>query len=149
VHPADPGGDTTRREGELPVTTSTVTVYAWELHMTAGGSDKYYRLLLVDQVLLVNYGRRNTRGQFYAHVKASADAAKQLARDLTNEKNAKGYSLTRDMTDFEVPAELARNLTDLPYGNFGNPAPEFCNHLVDTFKQTADQQSKVTGEASW
>ncbi|WP_410570676.1 WGR domain-containing protein [Amycolatopsis sp. cmx-4-61] len=131
------------------MSTSTIKVHAWELHKTGDGSDKYYRILLLNHVLLVNYGRRNTRGQFYAHVKSTADAAQQVARDLTNEKNDKGYSLTRDMTDFEVPTELARNLTDLSQGkHVGNVAPAFCNHLVEIFKQTADQQATVTGEAS-
>jgi predicted DNA-binding WGR domain protein len=131
------------------VTTSTVTVYAWELHMTAGGSDKYYRLLLVDHVLLVNYGRRSTHGQFYAHCEATVDAAKQVARDLTNQKDAKGYRLTRDMTDFVVPEHLARTLTDLSPGKHGNPVPQTCDELVTAFKAAARQKATALGEASW
>ncbi|SEP53694.1 WGR domain-containing protein [Amycolatopsis saalfeldensis] len=117
--------------------------------MTSGGSDKYYRLLLVENTLLVNYGRRNARGQFQAHRKGTAEAAQRAARDLTNQKNAKGYRLSRDMTVFEVPQHLALALTTPPPGGYGNPAEQVCDEVVTTFKNAALQQETERGEASW
>lgn len=117
--------------------------------MTNGGSDKYYRLLLVENTLLVNYGKRNTRGQFHAHRKDTAEAAQRTARDLTNQKNAKGYRLSRDMTVFEVPQHLAHALTTPPPSGHGNPAEEACAEVVKAFKNAALQQETERGEASW
>jgi predicted DNA-binding WGR domain protein len=117
--------------------------------MTSGGSDKYYRLLLMENTLLVNYGRRNTRGQFHAHHKSTAAAAQRAARDLTNQKNAKGYRLSRDMTEFEVPRQLVRDLTTPPAGTRGNPRLRARDEVVDAFKNAALQQENERGEASW
>jgi predicted DNA-binding WGR domain protein len=126
-----------------------VTVYAWELHKSEGTSDKYYRLVLIENVLLVNYGRRNTRGQFIAHCKATVGQARALARVLTNQKDAKGYQVTRDATSFLTSAQVAQALTGLDEGKHGNPVPDACDELIASFKTAAAAQATASGEASW
>lgn len=90
--------------------------FGWELHKTSPGSDKYYRILLIDNVVLLNYGRRATKGQFMVHVFSAARGAQDKARVLTNEKVAEGYRTTRELTGFEVPDAEIASLMELSPG---------------------------------
>lgn len=129
-----------------------ITVYGWELHLTGPsttqrGSDKYYRVLIIGNTTLVNYGRRESTGQFIAHRFPTGDGAKAKARELTNEKSGKGYVVTRDMTDFEVPAARVRFTTKLPLGP-SKPSGVDGAWLVDRFKTAAAEQGTVENGAS-
>jgi hypothetical protein len=75
------------------------------------------------------------------------DAAQTKARVLTNEKDAKGYRVTRDMTDFEVPAARVRFLTDLAQGS-SRPAEADSVWLVNQFKAAAAHQGTAENGAS-
>lgn len=126
-----------------------VTIYGWELHYSGGGSDKFYRVLVLDETVLINYGRRATRGQFIAHRYLSDDGAQSKARMMTNEKAAEGYVVTRDMTEFEVEQVHIRDLAGLQPGAHRNPAPDSCTEIVMRFKDNSRQIATTSREASW
>lgn len=88
--------------------------YGWELHCTAGTSDKYYRVMVVchdeQWAYVANYGRRNTSGSWKVHTFASMEAALAKAQSMTDEKTAKGYQVTRDFTEFDLSDEFAEAL---------------------------------------
>ena len=129
-----------------------VIVFGWELHHTGPsstqrGSDKYYRVLVVDTTVLINYGRRGATGNFVTHRFTTATDAKAKARALTNEKSGKGYRVTRDMTDFEVTAARVHFLTKAPIGS-GRPPLADSTWLVNQFKAAADNLGTVESGAS-
>ncbi|WP_394622401.1 WGR domain-containing protein (plasmid) [Lentzea sp. JNUCC 0626] len=128
--------------------TPTITAFGWELHNSSAGHDKFYRILLVEQMVLFNWGARDARGQFQANKVSTVDAAKQSAAQQTNAKHAKGYLVTRDATPFTVPAELVRDLTCLPMGKTNGPSPKVCDELVRLFKAAAVQLGTAMPEAS-
>lgn len=132
---------------------TTVPAYGWELHFvgpssTQRGSDKFYRVLVVGNLVLINYGRRHLRGQFVAHRYFSEDGALAKAREMTNEKSAKGYAVTRDMTEFTVRTVVIQRLLDLPPGTCRHPESVGCTHLVDRFKKQAAIQGTASRGAS-
>lgn len=129
-----------------------ITVYGWELHFTSlsttqRGNDKYYRVLIIGDTTLINYGRRGSSGQFIAHRFPTHHGATAVARELTNEKSGKGYVVTRDMTDFEVPAVRVRFTAKLPLGSSKVSGVDGA-WLVDRFKTAAAEQGTVESGAS-
>lgn len=132
------------------MSTPIVTVYGWELHNSTGRSDKFYRLLLVDRVVLVNWGARTSaRGQFQAQRVRDTAMAQQYAARLTDEKVAKGYVVTRDMTAFGMSGPAVDELMKLPMiGKHTNPAPETCDAVVKAFKLAADELGTASAEAA-
>ncbi len=129
-----------------------LTGCGWELHFTnrtasGTGSDKYYRVLLIENMVLINYGRRGTTGQFLAHVFSAPPGAQAKARDLTNEKAAEGYRITRELTVFELDAPDIVALTELSAGTHrvdGDPA----RWLVGRFKYASSEQGTQLEGAS-
>lgn len=125
--------------------TTEPTIYCWELHNTRGGSDKYYRFLVIGRVVLANYGRRGQDGQVHAYVTASEQAATDKARTLTNNKANKGYVLTRDMTEVVVTQQQHDALSHLPPGRVTDTdAIRACLKTVELFKETAQAQGTAT-----
>ncbi|WP_167406064.1 WGR domain-containing protein [Amycolatopsis thailandensis] len=128
--------------------------HGWELHSTQDGSDKFYRVLVIDTVTLVNYGPRNTTGQFVAHCFAGVgDAvrtAQEKARILTNEKAAKGYRITRDFTEFPVDRSYAVLLAALGHGSHrANRIPARIREtIVARFRRAAAEQDTARAGAS-
>lgn len=82
------------REEDLPSGGRFFTVYAFAAEFVGGGSDKFYRLYLVDgweETLLVRrWGRRGTSGQVKVE-EAPMGGASETFYDLTYEKLTKGY----------------------------------------------------------
>ena len=130
------------------MTTSIVTAHGWELHNSSGGSDKFYRVLIVERVVVFNWGARRTRGQFTVRVYATRDQALAAAAAQTDAKAAKHYAVTRDMTQFTLDAAIANALTSLPVGKVATPDRDTCGRIVDTFKFVATTQGTSTPEAS-
>ncbi|WP_410646988.1 WGR domain-containing protein [Amycolatopsis sp. cmx-4-54] len=128
--------------------------HGWELHSTQDGSDKFYRVLVIGTVTLINYGPKNTTGQFIAHCFAgvgdAAKTAQEKARILTNAKSEKGYRITRDFTEFTVDRPHAALLADLGYGSHrvnGIPV-EIRETIVARFRRAADEQGTAAVGAS-
>src|SRR5699024_7949931 len=69
-------------------------------------SDKFYRVIVFDNLLLTYYGRAGARGQGGVEKLPDAAGALNRARTLTNQKERRGYVLTRDLTEIPVPPEL-------------------------------------------
>lgn len=130
-----------------PDTPSIVTVFGWELHFAGGGSDKFYRVLIIDTLALINYGRRGGAGQFVAHSRRTTASAQQKARELTNAKADKGYQLTRDMTSFTVPAAAVTELVSLSPG-MHRVGLEMCSTVIARFKDQATAQGTAMSTAS-
>jgi predicted DNA-binding WGR domain protein len=130
------------------VATPTITAFGWELHNSSAGHDKFYRILLIEQFVLFNWGARDARGQFQGQKVASVDAAKKVAAQQTDAKHAKGYVVTRDATPFTVPADLVHDLLSLPLGKVNGPAPKVCDEIVKGFKAAAAQMGTASAEAS-
>ncbi|RLK58464.1 WGR domain-containing protein [Actinokineospora cianjurensis] len=128
--------------------TPTVTAFGWELHNSSAGHDKFYRILLVEQFLLFNWGTRDGRGQFRGRKVDTVDVAKRSAAQQTDAKHAKGYLVTRDATPFTVPVDIVRDLTSLPVGKIKNPSPKICDEVVKLFKAAAARMGTALPEAS-
>jgi predicted DNA-binding WGR domain protein len=111
------------------------------------GSDKYYRVLLIGNLLLINYGRRATKGQFWAHVFSVPLGAQGKARDLTNEKAAEGYRTTRELTVFELDERDIALLTGLPPGA-RRVDGDTAQRLVGCFKDASSVQGTQLEGAS-
>lgn len=133
---------------------SAMIAHGWELHSTKDGSDKFYRVVVVDTVTLVNYGARNTTGQFLAHcftdVGNPQKTAQEKARVLTNAKTEKGYRVTRDHTEISIDRSHAAVLAGLGYGSHRtNEIPaKVREHVVARFKRAADEQGTAAEGAS-
>lgn len=135
-----------------PDSTTTVTVYGWELHYTGPsrtdrGSDKFYRVLIIDPLTLINHGRRGTDGQFVAHSCRSASAARHKAGELTNAKTIKGYTVTRDMTAFTMPETAVTDLVTLSPG-MHRVGRDMCAAVIARFKEQANAQGRAASGAS-
>lgn len=88
-----------------------VAVFGMELHFTGGGSDKFYRLFVIENTVVSIYGRRGSDGQAVLLRFRSQDGAKAKAAALADEKEAKGYRVTREFTGFGFPVdELPRQV---------------------------------------
>ncbi|TLQ39424.1 hypothetical protein [Streptomyces marianii] len=84
--------------------------FGWELHDDRGGSDKFYRLIVLagpEPLALGLHGSRGGAGQIgllTSHITAE-DALIAVVKK-SREKEKKGYEASRDFTAFEVPASL-------------------------------------------
>ncbi|MEV1178972.1 WGR domain-containing protein [Nonomuraea sp. NPDC049784] len=80
----------------------------WEVRHTSvstdRNSDKFYRLLVVDDVLIVNYGRMGSAGRFKITQFDDVEAARENALRLTGEKERQreAYLPFREPAVFEV-----------------------------------------------
>lgn len=80
----------------------------WEVRHTSvrtdRNSDKFYRLLVVDDVLIVNYGRMGSVGRFKIDKCDSVQAARETALRVTGEKERQreAYLPFREPAVFEV-----------------------------------------------
>ena len=86
---------------------STITAYGWELHLIGGTADKFYRVIVIGNWTITQWGRRDTAGQVKVYEFGSQRDALHKARDKSNEKDDKGYEVTRDLTAFEVYEHVA------------------------------------------
>ena len=120
--------------------------FGWEMHLTSSVSDKYYRVLLIHNIVLVNYGRRAARGQVMVHVFSGTGAAQMKARDLTNQKAAEGYRVSRWLTSFEVSLRDHAALLDSPVGRRSPGDTEI--QLIDRFKNASSIQHTALEGAS-
>lgn len=85
---------------------STVTVYAREMVMTEGTSNKYWRALHARGTVATHYGRRGSLGQVTVHHTTPA-AAEVKFEDLLTQKYRKGYEYTPgSRLAFDVPVAL-------------------------------------------
>lgn len=78
----------------------------WEMRYDTGTSDKFYRVILVDGLVIVNWGRYGSNGEQKVHRMPDPAAARGQALELTGEKAGKGYWLSRDTTVFAVAEDL-------------------------------------------
>lgn len=129
----------------------TITAYGWEMHLTdrsygTRGHDKFYRVTVVGATTLIHYGRRDGVGCFAVHHYPSQRQAVGKARDMTNEKECKGYVLTRDMTTFEVDETTAQGLRNHVGGRQAGSTE--CHAVVRAFKAEANTQGTVLKGAS-
>ena len=88
----------------------TITVFAWELHLEDGSSDKYYRFLVSlapePFAVFVSGRRGRTAAQNVPRVQTAQDVI-NAAYKMTAAKERKGYQISRDFTAFSFPvAEL-------------------------------------------
>ena len=83
-----------------------VNAAGWEMRCNEGGSDKYYRVVVADRVVIVNYGRCGAQGSVKVHRTGSAASARDQALQLTRDKEGKGYWLSRDTTGFRAEGSL-------------------------------------------
>lgn len=102
--------------------TAAVPAYGWELQFTAGTSDKFYRVIVVDTTTVTLWGKRDGAAQIKVYRFERLNQAKAKAVDLTNAKEAKGYFLSRDFTEFEVEPSVLRNLLIAGTEQFGAAA---------------------------
>ena len=72
----------------------------WEMRYVAGTSDKYYRVILAGNLVIVNWGRHGQPGEQKVHRHPTPAEAKAKAQTLTEDKDGKGYWLSRDVTGF-------------------------------------------------
>jgi predicted DNA-binding WGR domain protein len=70
------------------------------MRYVADTSNKYYRVIVVDGLVIANWGRHGAAGQQQVHRAASPAAARAQALRVTDDKAAKGYWLSRDVTGF-------------------------------------------------
>lgn len=98
------------------MTANTLQVYGWELHFQAGTSDKFYRVVVADRLVIAHFGHRGTAGQFKVYASGSFNDALHKAKEKSNEKEDKGYTLTRDFTVFEVSEEVVTSIDPLSPG---------------------------------
>lgn len=78
----------------------------WEMRYDAGTSDKYYRVILTGSLVIVNWGRYGQAGEQKVHRHPTPAEAKAKAQSLTEDKDAKGYWLSRDVTGFLITGGL-------------------------------------------
>lgn len=83
-----------------------VSAAGWEMRYTGGSSDKYYRVVVADCVVIVNWGRYGAAGGLKVHRMRTPEAARGQALELTADKEAEGYWLSRDTTGFSVDSGL-------------------------------------------
>jgi nitric oxide reductase NorQ protein len=70
----------------------------WELRCDEGTSDKYYRVVVADRAVIVNWGRTGSAGGLKVHRERTPALAREKALDLTASKESRGYWLSRDTT---------------------------------------------------
>jgi predicted DNA-binding WGR domain protein len=84
-----------------------VPALGWEFRCTEGRSNKFYRMLLVDSAVVVQYARIGAVGNVTVYPCGSHWEAKAKAKQLVNDKNRKGYVVQCAPTEIEVPVEQA------------------------------------------
>lgn len=131
---------------------TSVTAFGWELHHSGMGHDKFYRIIVIDTVVIFNWGARGGSGQFQTHILPTSEAAQKKAATQTNAKSDKGYVVTRDMTSFTVPRLLLDRLVSafsgIKDGKLNNPAPDATSRITELFKSAAAAQGTASSEAS-
>ncbi|KFG71349.1 WGR domain-containing protein [Streptomyces mutabilis] len=84
--------------------------FGWELHDDSGGSDKFYRLMVVTGPEPLAIGLHGSRGQdgqiglLRAGITAE-EALKEVVKK-SRDKERKGYEASREFTVFYVPTSL-------------------------------------------
>lgn len=80
--------------GDEPVT--------FQAHLTfvGGGSDKFYRLLVLGNVVISHYGRNGAKGAFCRKAYPTPERAQREAVRLYDSKTRKGYRLTPEGAQF-------------------------------------------------
>lgn len=73
-----------------PADTDTRAI-AWELRLTAGSSNKFYRQFVAGTALITHHGRIGTAGQVHLHIHPSPAACHAHALAKCAEKERKGY----------------------------------------------------------
>lgn len=92
-------------------TEGTVTSLGWEYHFhgtnrDGGNSDKTYRMFLIGNRVVVNWGRRGTAGQAQVEVFPTAAQARAWADKQAGSKEAKGYGLSIQPRRFNFDPEI-------------------------------------------
>ncbi|GAA1624062.1 hypothetical protein GCM10009733_020890 [Nonomuraea maheshkhaliensis] len=87
-----------------PSDEASILVIGWEVVMTTPDlrTNKFYRVFLSGDDVVINYGRRHKKGQVQRHSCDSFAAAAAKARKLATEKQAKGYVPSLPVTPFQV-----------------------------------------------
>lgn len=88
----------------------------WEMRYVGGGSNKYYRVIMVEGLAIANWGRHGAAGQHQVHRLAGPSAARAQALRLADDKAAKGYWLSREVTGFAAAARLVAAIRDSAAG---------------------------------
>ena len=88
-------------------TTTSETAIGWELECTAGTSNKYYRIAVVDTFTVFSYGRIGGAAQYSVQPHPSANSALDNALSQTREKAKKQYLLSA------APTKVALSSGDL------------------------------------
>lgn len=119
-----------------------VAVYGLELHYSGGSSDKYYRVFVIENVVVIHYGGRGTAGQVTMHPHRTQAGATAKAREMADAKEAKGYNITREFTSFPAdPADLPTALVQAYRSPQAAPSVRLSGAevsvLVRQFKTTA------------
>jgi nitric oxide reductase NorQ protein len=108
------------------MTSDQVPAVGWELHCITGTSDKFYRLLVVGDKAVFNYGRTGATGQFSSYAEGSEEAAISKAISQTGSKGSRGYDLRVNVTSL--------SLSRADYDAI-SPGPSPRTTLVDIFRR--------------
>lgn len=71
--------------------TQTANGIAWQLHYKSNKSNKFYRQIVIDNILITHHGRIHTAGQVHIHAHPTAEACNEHALAKCAEKEKKGY----------------------------------------------------------
>ncbi|MFI1312472.1 hypothetical protein ACH4TS_20360 [Streptomyces albidoflavus] len=84
--------------------------FGWELHYDNGGSDKFYRLMVItgpNPMALGLHGGRGQEGQVgLLDTGITAEEALKRVVSRSREKERKGYEASREFTVFYIPSSL-------------------------------------------
>jgi predicted DNA-binding WGR domain protein len=118
-------------------TSGTETMHGWELHVSSDRRDAFYAVLVLRTSVIVAWGRRGARGQSAAHPCGSTEAMLRKAAALTDEKAARGYQVTRNVTPLQVPVATAERAL----GDDSQAAAAAVRELLKAFRA----ESRVQG----